>query len=73
MFVDPPNDLDKVSTREKKGHTENLSPRSAKRNGFTICTLHRALNSALLDYKQRMCADNPNTNYAKTLNVLANQ
>ena len=38
-----------------------------KRNGFVICALFRAVNSAIMHYKQQMCSpDKMNTE--KTLN-----
>jgi len=45
--------------------------RDAKRHAFALCVVHSALNSALLDYKQRMCPNDGTTNYAKTLNINA--
>lgn len=40
-----------------------------RRSAFVLSVLHNSLNAALLDYKQRMCQNNPNTNYSKTLNI----
>lgn len=42
-----------------------------KREAFALCVVHSALNSALLDYKKRMCPNDGTTNYAKTLNINA--
>jgi hypothetical protein len=41
-----------------------------KRNAFAICTLHRAINAAAVDYKKRMCdAKGIQANYDKSVNV----
>jgi hypothetical protein len=69
MFMEPANDLDREPYVGNDVKREEMKPVKAKRHGFAVCTLHRALNSAILDYKQQMCASNPNTNYAKTLNL----
>jgi hypothetical protein len=50
-----------------------MGPVARKRNGFALCVLHRSINAAALDYKQKMCQGNPKTSYNKTLNVIANE
>jgi hypothetical protein len=41
-----------------------------KRNAFAICTLHRAINAAAVDYKKRMCdTKGIHANYEKSVNV----
>jgi hypothetical protein len=45
-----------------------LRQRDVKRNAFMLCAIHRSLNMALTDYKQRMCG--ADANYAMTLNVM---
>jgi hypothetical protein len=34
-----------------------------------LCVVYSSLNSALIDYKQRMCGNDSSTNYAKTINI----
>lgn len=46
-----------------------MSERQTKRNAFMLCAAHRSINSALLDYKKRMC-DGQKINYERTINVL---
>lgn len=42
----------------------------SQRDAFVICVVYRAMNSALEDYKNRMCE--PGTaNYAKTQNAMS--
>jgi len=49
---------------------EQISSLTAKRNAFTICTLHRAINAAAVDFKKRMCdAKGIPANYEKSVNV----
>ena len=36
---------------------EPLKPLQAQRNAFMLCVLHRSFNSALEDFKNRMCTD----------------
>jgi hypothetical protein len=48
---------------------EIRNARDAKRHAFILCVVYSAMNSALLDYKQRMCANNSATNYATTINI----
>ena len=55
-----------------------MNTRQTKRNAFMLCAVHRAVNSALMDYKARMCFEADGTikqgvsfvNYNRTLNVL---
>ena len=42
----------------------------SRRNAFMICVLHRSINAAAIDYKQRMCAGHPNVSYEKSINLL---
>lgn len=41
----------------------------AKRNAFTLCVIYRAVNAALLDYKQKMCTGSTTVNYERNINV----
>ena len=44
--------------------------KDAKRHAFVLCVVYSALNSALIDYKQRMCGNSTTkVNYAKTINI----
>ena len=45
-------------------------PKQAKRNSFALNVLHRSINSAVIDYKQKMCPNQgQDANYEKTMNV----
>lgn len=52
---------------------EEMNEEARKRNGFALCVLHRSINAAATDYKERMCKGNPKTSYNKTLNVIMNE
>lgn len=47
-----------------------MKPLSAKRNAYMICVLHRVINSALADYKKKMC-EPEDINSEKTFIVMA--
>jgi peptidyl serine alpha-galactosyltransferase len=70
LLVEPPLDLEKSSYLRKNNEKIGSDERQAKRNAFMVCAIHRAVNSALIDYKQRMCGHNI-TNYDKLINVLS--
>jgi hypothetical protein len=38
----------------------------AKRDAFMVCTIYSAVNLALIDYKQKICGSENNTNYEKS-------
>lgn len=43
-----------------------MTPLEAKRNAFMINVIHRTINAALIDFKQRKCHESGNvTNYEK--------
>jgi hypothetical protein len=67
MLVEPPTDLSSVAHRYKNDKREDLNPQQVKRNAYILCIVYRSINAALVDYKQRMCQDDPTTSYAKTL------
>ena len=41
----------------------------AKRNAFMLCTIHKAVNDALIDFKRRMCTHGEKINLEKTLRL----
>lgn len=67
MLVEPPLDLARTDYRYKDQKKEPLGEKQVKRNAYMLCTVYRSINAAIVDYKQRMCQDNHNTSYAKTL------
>jgi len=72
MMVEPPTDLAAATYKVKSGQkVEMKNALQTKREAFALCVIHSALNSALLDYKKRMCPNDGTTNYAKTLNINA--
>lgn len=52
-----------------EGEQKKVKKLQGKRNAFMVCAIIRIVNAALTDYKQRMCKDDPKTNYAKTLSL----
>lgn len=48
---------------------KTLTVKKAKRNAFMVCVLYEAVNSAMVDYKQKMCSGRNSTNYAKTFSI----
>lgn len=48
---------------------ETMKPKNAKRNAYMICVIHRVINSALADYKKKMC-DPEDINSEKTFIVM---
>merc|ERR1711998_283891 len=58
----------KKDAKIDENRKEKLSRVQAKRNAFMICTTHRALNSAVIDYKQRMCG--ADANYERTVDLV---
>lgn len=46
-----------------------MKPKTVKRTAYMVCVIHRAINSAIMDYKTRMCEGQP-VNTEKTLIVL---
>ncbi len=60
MFKEPPPDLAKAEYRIKNKVKEQLRPVMAKRHAFALCILHRSINAALSDYKDRMCGADAN-------------
>ena len=66
LFKEPPVDLDKVDYRIKAGEKQELKSRQVKRNAYTLCVIHHAINAAMINYKKVMCSDNAQTNYNKT-------
>lgn len=42
-----------------------MKPLQSRRNAFMLCVIHRSFNSALEDYKAKMC-QNESPNYSKT-------
>ena len=60
MFKEPPEGLSKAVYRIKNKVKEELKPRQAKRHAFALCVLHRSLNAAMSDYKDRMCGSDAN-------------
>jgi hypothetical protein len=78
MLREPNSDLGKSDYQytKKDGHIhedkkQKMTRFQAKRNAFMICTTHRAINSALTDYKKRMCNEG-NANYEKTVDLVDN-
>lgn len=70
LLLEPPVELGFTDYHMKDGKRESVSPMLIKRNAFVICTLHRAINAAALDYKRRMCdAKGIPANYEKMVNV----
>jgi hypothetical protein len=60
MFKEPPADLSRTTYRIKNGKKEDLKPIAVKRHAFALCVLHRSINAALEDYKNRMCGADAN-------------
>ena len=50
---------------------ESMKPKVAKRNAYMICVIHRVINSALADYKKKMCGNDEDINLEKSLIVMA--
>ena len=50
------------------GRYEEITPRSAKRNAFVLCTASRFVNSALRHFKGRMCTEGQ-PNLEQTLRI----
>ena len=48
-----------------------MKPKVAKRNAYMICVIHRVINSALADYKTKMCGNDEDINLVKSLIVMA--
>eukprot|EP01041_Mallomonas_annulata_P000783 gene783-1510_t len=70
MLVEPPKDLGFLDYKVTDQNTQaKIGKLQGRRNAFMICVLHRSINAAITDYKQRMCRDNANTNYSKTVNL----
>lgn len=46
-----------------------MTRQEVRRSAFVLSVLHNSLNAALYDFKKKMCQNNPNTNYNKTLNI----
>jgi len=70
MLIDVPKNLAASDYRIKDNKKESVNnARSMKRHAFTLCVIYNSINSALLDFKQKMCINNPNTNYNRTINV----
>lgn len=68
MFKEPPADLAKAEYRIKNKVKEALKPVMAKRHAFALCVLHRSINAAISDYKDRMCG--PEANREKSLVIV---
>ena len=49
-----------------------INQRDARRGAFMLCTIHQAINAALLDYKSKVCDDKSKINYEKTINLAGN-
>ena len=78
LLREPTSDLGKSEYQytKKDGHVnedkkQKMTRLQAKRNAFMICTTHRAINAALIDYKKRMCGDKK-ANYEKTVDLVDN-
>jgi hypothetical protein len=71
LFMEVPSDIGQEVYKGKKvvHGPAGKSVRVTKRYTMMLCTVYSAFNAALIDYKQRMCADDPNTNYAKTFKL----
>ena len=61
----------KKDGRVNEDRKQRMTRVQAKRNAFMICTTHRAINAALIDYKKRMCGDSK-ANYEKTVDLVDN-
>ena len=73
MMLVLPKNLGTVNYKNRDGEIIKLSPRQAKRNAFMLCTIHNALNEAMLDYKTRMCDENNDSiNYNRSVNAVRN-
>ena len=57
LFAEPSVNLDQADFRIKAGEKQDMSKKSIqiKRNAYTLCVIHRSINAAMIDYKQRMC------------------
>ncbi len=70
MMLDIPKGLDLTTYQIKDGKKVNYrGNKQAKRNAFALCVIHKAINAAVLDFKSKMCADDPRTKYNRVLNV----
>ena len=69
MFAEPYANLSSATYRIKNKVREDLKPRQAKRHAFAIGVLHRSINAAISDYKDRMCG--PDANREKSLIIVA--
>eukprot|EP01042_Synura_sphagnicola_P001000 gene1000-1128_t len=70
LLLEPPVDLGFVDYKVNDAKSKiKLSKQSAKRNAFMLCVLHRSVNAAALDFKQRMCSGN-NATVTKSINLL---
>lgn len=72
MLLEPDSKMVRsVSFMKDNQEIQSLKPHQVKRNAFVICVASRVINNAIIYYKQKMCANQENVNYEKTLNIFA--
>eukprot|EP00602_Paraphysomonas_sp_CaronLab_P013482 CAMPEP_0185041196 /NCGR_PEP_ID=MMETSP1103-20130426/40150_1 /TAXON_ID=36769 /ORGANISM="Paraphysomonas bandaiensis, Strain Caron Lab Isolate" /LENGTH=238 /DNA_ID=CAMNT_0027580817 /DNA_START=389 /DNA_END=1104 /DNA_ORIENTATION=- len=62
MLIEPSIHLSTPNSTPKLKQGNDQELRYNRRNGFMLCTIHRAFNAALEYYKSKMCHKNANTN-----------
>lgn len=67
LLASLPPDLGKVDYKNRDGDIIKLSRKQARRNAFSLCVVHSAINRMLIDYKKIHCGSNANLNM--TLNL----
>ena len=71
--MDLPEGLSLVNHKEREGgEIIPQTSRQVKRSTFMLSILHKAFNSALVDYKMKICLkiqNISNTNFNKTINL----
>ena len=72
LMMELPKDLGKTNYKNRDGERITLSGRDSRRGAFMLCTIHRAINAAAVDYKKKMCNDVDNVNYEKIHNLAGN-
>ena len=65
MLVDPPYNIGRKQYKDLSGKEAT----KVKRHTFMSCTIYRVINSAILDYKTKMCHDSFATNFDRSINV----
>ena len=68
LLAKPPQELGTLQWAVKDGkRIDQKNKKHAKRNAFVVCTVYKAIEAAMEDFKRRECAGNPQTNWERTL------